>query len=105
MGNVLSQRKIRNRQIRQSVLTLLLFCATFFAHSEHYTQVEFEVFSTFEQHDCHLCQQGIDTPPNSIGLYPVSVGMANIDKVQIVDLALVSPAYISPQLRAPPSFL
>ncbi len=104
MGVVLSRQKIIKRQIWQSALTLLLFCATFFSHSEHYAQVEFEVFSTFEQHDCHLCQHGIDTPPNSIKLSPISIGRANINKVEISDLVLISPAYFSPQLRAPPRY-
>ncbi|NQZ25868.1 MAG: hypothetical protein HRT55_06080 [Colwellia sp.] len=96
---------INKRQIRQSVLTLLLFCATFFAHSEHYTQVEFDAFSNFEQHDCHLCQQGIDSPPNSIGLYLVSTGIASIIKVRIIRVVLATSAYVTPQLRAPPNSL
>lgn len=84
---------------------LLLFCATFIAHSEHYTQVEFELYSTFEQHDCHLCQQGIDSPPKPLRLIPVSTGITNIDKIKIIDEMLVVATYISPQLRAPPSHL
>lgn len=105
MNVVIVQLQSKKRQIRQSVLTLLLFCVTFFSHSEHYAQAEFELFSSFEQHDCHLCQQGIDSAPSSVGLYPVPIGITSIDKARIIDPVLVLPAYISPQLRAPPKAL
>lgn len=100
-----SRLQINKRQIRQSILTLLLFCVTLFVHSEHYAQVEFDLLSNFEVHDCHLCQQGIDSPPSSIKLYPVSTSTINIGKVKISNVMLISSAYVSPQLRAPPSFL
>jgi hypothetical protein len=105
MNFALSQLQINQRQIRQSVLTLLLFCVTLFVHSEHYAQVEFDVFTSFEQHDCNLCQQGIDTPPSPIRLYPISSGITNFDKIRISNLELISSAYVYPPLRAPPSFL
>ncbi|WP_019027228.1 hypothetical protein [Colwellia piezophila] len=96
------QRQFNKRQIRQSILTLLLFCAAFFAHSEHYSQAELEVVSTFEQHDCHLCQQGIDSPPSPIGLYLVSTSIIHLKKIRIIDIAIAATAYVSPLLRAPP---
>jgi len=105
MSCVISRSKFKSRQVRQSVLTLLLFCASFFAHSEHYAQVEFELFSTFEQHDCHLCQHGIDSSPSAIPLYPVSIGIINIDESRITNLVHILSAYVSPQLRAPPKAL
>jgi len=105
MSFALSQLQINERQIRQSVLTLLLFCATLFVHSEHYAQVEFNAFANFEQHDCNLCQQGIDSPPSAIRLYPISLGITNFDKIRIIKLELISPAYAYPPLRAPPNFL
>jgi len=100
MNFALSQLQINKRQIRQSVLTLLLFCATLFVHSEHYAQVEFDAFANFEQHDCNLCQQGIDSPPSPLRLYPISSGITNFNKVRII-----STAYVYPPLRAPPSLL
>ena len=105
MNFALSQLQINKRQIRQSVLTLLLFCATLFVHSEHYAQVEFDAFASFEQHDCNLCQQGIDTPPSPIRLYSISSGITNFDKIRIINLELISPAYLYPPLRAPPRSL
>ena len=105
MKFTLSQLQMNKRQIRQSALTLLLFCVTLFVHSKHYTQVEFDSFSSFEQHDCNLCQQGIDSPPSPISLYPISSGITNFDKIRIINFELISPDYVYPSLRAPPSFL
>ncbi|HBY85012.1 MAG TPA: hypothetical protein DEO86_03980 [Colwellia sp.] len=105
MNFTLSQLQTYQRQIRQSVLTLMLFCAMLFVHSEHYAQVEFDAFASFEQHDCNLCQQGIDTPPSPIKLYPISSGLINYGKTRIIRLELLSSAYVYPLLRAPPSFL
>ncbi len=105
MNFALSLFQLNERQIRQSVLTLLLFCATLFAHSEHYAQVEFDAYASFEQHDCNLCQQGIDTPPSPIKLYPISSGLINYVKTRIIKLEFPSPAHVNPPLRAPPSFL
>jgi hypothetical protein len=101
----LSQLYINKRHIRQSVLTLLLFCATFFAHSEHYTQVEFDGLSNFELHDCHLCQQGIDSPPRALAIYPVSTGRVNVSEVDITNAVFISATHVYPPLRAPPIFL
>ncbi|WP_057832688.1 hypothetical protein [Colwellia sp. TT2012] len=99
------QLKIYKRKIRQGVITLLLFCATFFAHSEHFTQVDFDAFLNIASHDCHLCQQGIDSPPSSIRLYPVVTSIARLNKIRIISVVLAALAYIIPPLRAPPSSL
>jgi len=98
-----SQHKIRNRQICQSVLTLLLFCASLYVHSEHYAQVEVDGFSNFELHDCHLCQQGIDPSISSINLYPVAAANTNFSKTSIVNAEFFSATYVYPPLRAPPT--
>ncbi len=105
MNCVLSQLKIKKRQIRQSVLTLLLFCMTLFVHSEHYAQVEIDALTSFEQHDCHLCQQGIDSPPRSLALYPVSTAIATLCKAHIIKAVYISSLHVYPPLRAPPTFL
>jgi hypothetical protein len=96
------QHQISKRQICQSVLTLLLFCASLYVHSEHYSKVKVDSFSNFELHDCHLCQQGIDPSLNVINLYPVTAGITNFNKVSIVNTDFISATYVSPQLRAPP---
>ncbi|PKG85319.1 hypothetical protein CXF85_06930 [Colwellia sp. 75C3] len=105
MNFAFSQLHINKRHIRQSFLTLLLFCATLFVHSEHYAQVELDGISNFELHDCHLCQQGIDSPPRALALYPASAGIVNISKVDIINAVFISATYVYPPLRAPPMFL
>jgi len=103
MGITSSQHQISKRQICQSVLTLLLFCASLYVHSEHYAEVEIDVFSNFELHDCHLCQQSIDPSITSIDLYPVAAGIANFSKGSIVNPEFISATYVYPPLRAPPT--
>jgi len=97
------QHKISKRQVCQSVLTLLLFCASLYVHSEHYVQVEVDGFSNFELHDCHLCQQGIDPSISSVDLYPVAAGITNFSKASIVNTEFISATYVYPPLRAPPT--
>jgi len=105
MSFALSQLKLKKRQIHQSVFTLLVFFASFFAHSEHFTQVEFEAQTTFEQHDCHLCQQGIDSPPAPLELKPAKEHIFCITSTHQVSVILARADYVYPLLRAPPSFL
>jgi len=105
MQHVISQYQLKKRQIRQCVLTLLVFFASFFSHSEHFTQIEFEALTTFEQHDCHLCQQGVDSPPAPLELKPAKENVFCIISTNPVSVILASANYVSPQLRAPPSFL
>lgn len=105
MNSALSQQQLNKRHIRQSVLTLLLFCAALFVHSEHYAQVESDGLANIELHDCHLCQQGIDSPPRSLALYPVSIAIINISNVAIINAVFISATHVYPPLRAPPTFL
>jgi hypothetical protein len=105
MSIVLSQIKLKKRQIRQSVLMLLVFFAAFFAHSQHVAQVNFDALSTFEQHDCHLCQQGIDSPPAPLALKSAKETIFFIADSLYVTTAFVKANYVYPLLRAPPTFL
>jgi len=104
MNFTLSQLQINKQQIRQSFFTLLLFCATLFFHSEHYVEIAPDIITSFELHDCHLCQQGIDTPPNTTRLSPAPSSIAKISKPRITGVLFTAPAHIYPPLRAPPKF-
>jgi hypothetical protein len=97
--------QLKNRQIRQSVFTLLVFLASFFAHSGHFAQVEFDAVSTFEMHDCNLCQQGIDSPPAPLALLHAKESTYCLIGCHHSDVKLVCTNYVSPPLRAPPSLL
>jgi hypothetical protein len=103
MNYTVLQYKISKRQICQSVLTLLLFCASLYVHSGHFVQVEVDVFSDFELHDCHLCQQSIDPSINSIDLYPVNAGITHFSKTSTVNAVFILATFIYPPLRAPPT--
>ncbi len=96
---------LTNKKTLLSLLMLLLFCATFVAHSGHYAQVELEAFPTGDQHDCYLCQQGINSPPKDIAIFSVTTGIFSGVNAKIFCVIFVLPAYISPPLRAPPQFL
>lgn len=91
------------RQLRQCILTLFVFCSAFFAHSEHYTQVELDNLLTFDQHDCHLCQQGIDSPPGELKLSPQTRSTFNHNKPSALNRVFIIEYYFSPPLRAPPT--
>jgi len=105
MKSNLPQAQLKNRQIHQSVLTLVLFLVTFFAHSGHFTQVDSDTLSTFELHDCNLCQQGIDSPPAPLVLNPVNETVFFIENTQHDSVMLFPLSYVYPPLRAPPTFL
>jgi hypothetical protein len=105
MNCALTKLKLRKQQIRQSILILLIFCATFFAHSKHVIKVELGQLPTFELHDCHLCQQGLDSPPVSIVLQPLTPLISNNEATHTINDPFISVAYVSPMLRAPPQFL
>jgi len=102
MSFVLSQLKLKKRQIRQSVFTLLVFFASFFAHSEHFAEVEFDALSTFELHDCHLCQHGIDSPPAPLKLIAAKENIFCIADTDQQSALLIPASYVYPLLRAPP---
>ncbi|TYK65367.1 hypothetical protein [Colwellia echini] len=96
---------LKNKQLIQSAIILLLFCTTFFAHSGHYDVPGTpEKSMSFDQHDCHLCQQSIDTPTKIPAVFPVFQDVYSVNKV-ITTFPLFSfQAYIFPRLRAPPTF-
>lgn len=105
MSFALSQFKLNKRQVRQSVFTLLVFFASFFAHSEHFAEVEFDALSAFELHDCHLCQQGIDSPPAPLVLTPAKDHIFCLNNSHHISVMLASADYVYPPLRAPPTSL
>jgi len=98
----LSQHQLKKRQIRQSVLTLLVFFASFFAHGEHFAEVEFDALTTFELHDCHLCQHGIDSPPAPLKLIATKENIFCIADADLQSVLLTPASYVYPLLRAPP---
>jgi hypothetical protein len=105
MSFEVSKVPYKSRRIRQGVFTLLVFFASFFSHSEHYAQLEFDVLSTFELHDCHLCQQGLDSPLTRLILKPVKFNSFHLLDTHPIRMVISSANYVYPQLRAPPKFI
>ncbi len=105
MDFVFSQLKLKKRQVRQSVFTLLVFFASFFAHGAHFAEFEFDALTTFELHDCHLCQQGIDSPPGPLALIPAKELTFCLTSTHGISVVLPPANYVYPPLRAPPTSL
>lgn len=96
---------LKKQQTILSFLTLLLFCATFFAHAGHYANLDAKTPAKSEQHDCSLCQQNLDSPTNPPQVKPFAKGefSAIISAVYSAEIQL--PLYSLPSLRAPPTSL
>jgi hypothetical protein len=95
---------IQKQKTYRGIFLLLVFCAAFFAHSEHYRQVLPETSVTSELHECYFCQQVLDSLPNHFDIFPTSVALLTEKQFQISDQPIVLPAYVYPPLRAPPIF-
>ena len=88
----------------QSMLVVLVFCTAFFAHSQHYCQVLPDISVKAEVHECYFCQQLLDSLPNDLSIFPLSLRQT-LDKVlNFSSLPIVLSAYVYPLLRAPPTF-
>lgn len=88
-----------------SVITLLFFLLAFFHHSQHINKVHTEQSTVGDYQDCHICQQGVDSAPKPLRLtvtFRESFALVNLLFIVYVD---IKEAYITPQLRAPPSFM
>jgi len=84
---------------------LWLFYVTFFYHNAHAIQVDLESLSIVEQHNCHLCQQAIDSPPAPIIFGTIVTEIFSRIKVVRSDIVMILSVYIQPPSRAPPYFL
>ena len=88
-----------------SVITLVAFLLAFFLHSQHVTNDHIEQNVIVDYQDCHICQQGIDSPPKAIQLTTSIRSSLALIILQFVESVNYTIAYALPQLRAPPFFL
>lgn len=77
---------------------LLLFLTSVLAHAEHLALQETAV----EQQDCHICNQGIDTPPELPQIQAISVSRYNLVTWKAVTTKFTLSYYVIPPSRAPP---
>jgi hypothetical protein len=90
----------KNRNI--SVITLVLFLLAFFLHSHHIINVHVEQNALIDYQDCHICQQGIDSPPAVIQFVAASSVPYVLVILPLVQKTKKITSYTLPQLRAPP---
>ncbi len=100
--SVVINTNLSNKTKNISVITLVAFLLAFFLHCQHLSQPLAEQSSVSDYQDCHLCQQGVDSPPKPLHLtLIVSERFTQVIR-NFIDLIYVNKLYASPQLRAPP---
>lgn len=77
---------------------LLLFLISGLAHAEHLVQQDINP----EQQDCHICSQGIDTPPKLLQIKTTNASLYGV--VVAKDNVIQTPlsSFVQPPSRAPP---
>jgi len=77
---------------------LLLFLVSTLAHADHLaSQV-----TAIDQQDCHICNQGIDTPPELPQVYAIIVTRYNLVTEAIATTDFSLNYFVKPPSRAPP---
>lgn len=95
--------KAHRQQLKnKSLVMLLLFCVSFFFHTSHAVEDNTQLFNSLEQHECHLCQQGVEPLTPSIALFYQSQARINKYLAATACAPSFDTSYILPLLRAPP---
>jgi len=82
----------------------MAFLLAFFLHSQHISKPQSEQGAVDEYQDCHICQQGVDSPPKPVRLTPVARDSFSVEIFRYIVSIDTTSAYVIPQLRAPPFF-
>jgi len=77
---------------------LLLFLISVLAHAEHLVQQN----TTIEQQDCHICSQGIDTPPKLLQRKTTNFTLYNLVVLKEKVIQTTLSYFVQPPSRAPP---
>jgi len=77
---------------------LLLFLISTLAHADHLVAQA----TAIEQQDCHICNQGIDTPPELPKVQAIAVSRYNLVISKIATAEFVLSNFVKPPSRAPP---
>lgn len=80
---------------------LLLFLSSTLAHAEHLASTAIAI----EQQDCHICNQGIDTPPKLLQVHANITTRYNLVTQAIFTTDFSLSNFVKPPLRAPPLFI
>lgn len=82
-----------------SLFVLLVLLYSTVSHSAHS-----EYFDLAEQHECQLCQQSIDTPPDNTLTVPIHERVNVQITTLLTGIIPLTKSYTLPLLRAPPYF-
>ncbi len=77
---------------------LLLFLTSVLAHADHLVFQE----TTVEQQDCHICNQGIDTPPELPKIQAIAVNRYTLITSQLTTTKFTVNYFVLPPSRGPP---
>lgn len=95
---------LNNKAKSINAITLLAFLLAFFLHSQHIASDNIEHGSVADYQNCHICQQGIDSPPESIQLIESTGNYFLLHTPYFFEYVNSISSYALPQLRAPPFF-
>lgn len=76
---------------------VLLFLTSTLVHADHITEA-----INVEQQECHICHQGIDTPPELPHVQAFFGASYNANIYDVVTAQFKVDDFLQPQLRAPP---
>lgn len=93
-------KKLTTMNALAFVVFVLLLLTSTLVHADHSTEHSL----SFEQQECSICHQGVDTPPElpQIRIHPVT--SYNFKTPQVTTIHCKVNDFIQPQLRAPPTF-
>ncbi|MFT7005830.1 MAG: hypothetical protein ACJAXJ_000331 [Colwellia sp.] len=77
---------------------VLIFLTSVLAHADHLA----DQGTAAEQQDCHICNQGIHTPPELPKIQAIVVTRYNLFTAKVTAAEFTSSQFIQPLLRAPP---
>lgn len=77
---------------------LFVFLTSTLAHADHLVDQQ----STLEKQACHICNQGVDTPPELPQVQASIVTRYYSLNSQLTTTEFVISGYVQPLLRAPP---
>ncbi len=94
-----STNKLTTMNALALMVFVLLFLTSTLVHAGHLTEHSL----SFEQQECSICHQGIDTPPELSKIRIYLVASYSFKTPQVTTIHSKVHYFIQPQLRAPPT--
>jgi hypothetical protein len=77
---------------------VLMFLTSVLAYADHFVAQG----TTTEQQNCHMCNQEVDTPPESPKIQAIVVTRYNFFTAKVTTAEFTLSQFVKPLLRAPP---